>query len=274
MKVTFLNKQLRNEYCTYLSIISSIITISVLFVNIPQDIKLPLGAFVSFFLIFLYLAIWFRANNLNELSITINNSTIQIKEGDIFQEIGFKIIPFNEYFDTDVNSGIISSNTLNGKYIAKFYQNRQDLDRLILSDKHSSQFIIKEQSREFGKTKQYKLGTIIKDRDFFLLAFSRFDEHNRAYLTVDELISTLTNMWTECDIHYNGNDIVLPLLGSGLTRLQGLENISDQELLMLLLFSLKITKIKFADTTKIKIILTKERLRKIDLYEIKHRLNP
>ena len=274
MKVTFLNKQLRNEYCTYLSIISSIITISVLFVNIPQDIKLPLGAFVLFFLIFLYLAIWFRANNLNELSIIINNSTIQIKEGDIFQEIGFKIIPFNEYFDTDVNSGIISSNTLNGKYIAKFYQNRQDLDHLILSDKHSSQFIIKEQSREFGKTKQYKLGTIIKDRDFFLLAFSRFDEHNRAYLTVDELISTLTNMWTECDIHYNGNDIVLPLLGSGLTRLQGLENISDQELLMLLLFSLKITKIKFADTTKIKIILTKERLRKIDLYEIKHRLNP
>ena len=46
-------------------------------------------------------------------------------------------------------------------------------------------------------------------------------------------------MWNECDIHYGGNTVVLPLLGLGITRFRFYENITDQELLEITIGHLK-----------------------------------
>lgn len=204
---------------------------------------------------------WFHANHIRHVELSVNNSTIEISAGDVFQSEGLKIIAFNEYFDTQVDENIISSQTLNGQFIKKYAHDVESLDHLIQENQHAQECKIKvNQNRLVGKQIQYKLGTIVPMDDFFILAFSKFDNQNRAYLEMNDYTACLMNMWNECDIHYGGRSIVLPLLGSGITRFHGYENITDQELLEIILWTFKVSRIRFQYPSKAKIVLAQNSL--------------
>lgn len=222
-----------------------------------------------------YFYSWKKANDMCDIEININNTTIKISEGDIFSNNPneFKVIGFNEYFDTEVDDIIISSKTLNGKYIKQKYNDVSVLDKKIENDIHLKQNIINNVNRVSGKRTKYKLGTIFKDEDYFLVALSKFDEDNRAYLEVNEYINCLMNFWNECDVFYSGYTVVMPLLGSGITRFHGYEEITDQEILEIILWTFKVSKIKFKYPSSLKIVLTNNTLKKINLYEIKNRFD-
>ncbi|MFR5135222.1 MAG: macro domain-containing protein [Acutalibacter sp.] len=273
MKVKLWNKKLWKEYYAVLSVISVIASFVFLFIDIPDKSKLC--CLIAFFimLVIAFLVMWRRANELKKVSLKINNSTLEIETGDIFSEKGFKIIAFNEYFDTQVDDVLISKNTLNGNYITHYYSCSADLDTIIDSDAHSKECIIDTCQRNIGKTKRYKLGTIIRNGEFFLLAFTHFDKNNRAFLEINDYTACLMNMWNECDIHYGGNTVVLPLLGSGITRFHGYENITDQELLEIMIWTFKVSRIRFQYPAKAKIVLTDRCLDKISLYDVKKRFD-
>ena len=271
MKVKLFNKKLWKEYYAVLSVISVITSLIFLFIDIPA--KKKIYCFIAFLILLVvaFLLMWYRANKIKKVSLKINNSTMEIEAGNIFSEEGFKIIAFNEFFDTQVDDILISKKTLNGKYITQYYPHPADLDAIIDSDTHSAEYIIGTCKRSIGKTKQYKLGTIIKNGEFFLLAFTHFDKDNRAFLEINDYTACLINMWNECDIHYGGNTVVLPLHGSGITRFRSYENISDQELLEIIVWTFKVSRIRFQYPAKAKIVLTNECLSKINLYDIKRR---
>ena len=79
-----------------------------------------LGIIMIFIFILIYILIWRRANLLTNIIINIDGSTVNIKSGDLFEEQGFKVIPFNEYFDTQVDDKIIANSSLNGIFIKKY----------------------------------------------------------------------------------------------------------------------------------------------------------
>lgn len=58
---------------------------------------------------------------------TINGVPVKIKVGDIFDEKGLKVIPFNERFDTEVDDIIIAHNSLNGKMIDNYVKDIENL---------------------------------------------------------------------------------------------------------------------------------------------------
>lgn len=269
MKVKLFNKLLWKDFFMFLSVISVVSSLLFLFFEIPPENKLCFFIIFSFCLIVIFLIRWYRANRLNKIALKINNSIVKIEVGDIFKEEGFKIIAFNDFFDTQVDDTIIAKTTLNSKYITRFYPQISDLDAIISSDTHSVDYILCEKKRKIGKTKQYKLGTIIKNDEYFLLAFTHFDQDNRAFLNIEDYIVCLMNMWNECDILYGGNSVVLPLLGSGITRLKGCENITDQELLEIIIWTFKTRPIKFQYPSYVKIVLSNESMSEINLYEIK-----
>lgn len=271
MKVKLFDKELIHEYYKFLSAISTIASVVFLFGKIPEDMESYCFVALVVLLLIVFLALWFRANRLKRLSLKINNSVLEIEVGDIFEENDFKVIAFNEYFDTKVDDIIIRKESLNGKYILQNYPDVSVLDAIISSDAHAQKHSIENCNRNTGKATKYKLGTIIKNQDYFLLAFTHFDEDNRAYLDIDDYIGCLMNMWNECDIHYGGQTVVLPLLGSGITRFHGYENITDQELLELLIWTFKVSRIRFQYPAKVKIVLTQNCMDKINLYDIKKR---
>ena len=103
---------------------------------------------------------------------------------------------------------------------------------------------------------------------FLLTAFSHFDKENRAYLSMQDYIGCLLEFWNEIDIIYAGRTIVLPLLGSGITRFKGYENVSEQELLEIILWSFKVSRIKFRYPSKVKIVISNDKKDKISLFNI------
>jgi hypothetical protein len=226
-------------------------------------------------LITIYFGLWVRANSLKCIQLTINNSKTEVKFGDIFQEDGLKVIAFNEYFDTLVDEKIIASSSLNGKFIKEHVTDVDELNRAICENKRLlKQPLENEMENNTGRsgggnTQKYKLGSIHEYSGYLLMAFTKFDEENRAFLTMLDYISCLLNFWNEIDILYANRSIVIPLLGTGLTRLKGYETMSEQEKLEMLLWTFKVSRLKFTPPAKITIVIHESLNDRINFYKLK-----
>ena len=270
MKVSFFNQKLLKLYGNVIAILSTIISFIQIFYEIPNNFKVRIIAVIIFvfLLISIYIATFIYANKKKSVKLEVNKTTINVTIGDIFNQDGLKIIPFNEYFDTLVDDKLISSNTLNGKYLSEYVENRDELDKKISSEKRLRKLqILIDNKRENGKKIKYPLGTIYKNEDYLLLAFSRFDPDNRAFLNKEDIIKCLLNMWNEIDILYSGYSINIPLLGTGITRFHGVE-LSEQELLEILLVSFKMSGLTLTKNANINIIVYKDSIDNINFFKL------
>lgn len=274
MKVNFLDKNVRNKFWIYFSVISGILSFILLFNIIPDQYKNSLkyfgyAAFVI--LILIYLFIWYRANNLTNINIDVEGSNVNIKCGDLFSERGLKTIPFNEFFDTIVDDKIISNKSLNGIFINRFFNDKvNELDTCIIENSDSSDIIDNEFERtRGGKKVKFKLSTLFVHDDFIITAFSKFDEHNRATLTMPEYIEFLINFWDRVNRVYAQKNVSVPIFGSGITRLKEHKNIGDEDLLKIMLWTFKLSEMKFKYPAKLSIIIHEDKIDQINLFNLK-----
>jgi len=238
------------------------------FIDVDSLVRIVSFVVIASICILGYVYIFLRVNKLERLILEVNNSTLSIFFGDIFEQEEIKIIPLNEYFDTTMDEDIISPNTLHGKYIRRL-DSTKTLDHEIEKSDHLKEKILDENSsRKKGKKIRYKLGTIHKRQKYFLLAFSKFDDQNKAYLTMNEYVQCLLNMWGEIDTFYNGDTVTIPLLGSGITRMKDNTDITDQELLEIIIWTFRISKVKFTYPSQVRIIIHLDKKDKIDLFKI------
>jgi len=221
---------------------------------------------LSLFVI-IYIALWIKANFKKTRLLRINNSILKIKMGDLFNEKELKVIAFNEYFDTKVDNKIISENTLNGKFL-KTNKIKIKLLEKEISKIDKSKIIKVSKNRVSGKKNKHSLGTTILCDDYLITAFSKFDENNRAYLWMQDILSFYQTFWNEIDILYSGRSVAIPLLGSGITRFKGYDLINEQELLELLIWTFKISRMKFTHPSELTIVIHKSKFDKINLYNL------
>lgn len=269
-KVNFFDKKLVTEYLGILSAISVITSLILIFFPIKEYYRERIMWISISVLIIIYIVRWHRANKLDIVKLTINNSLLEIKIGNIFEESDLKVIAFNEYFDTVVDNELISERTLNGQYINSKIDNISALDRLIENSEHMIENIKETNvNRKEGKHTRYNLGTVFKYNDYLLTAFSKFDDKNRAYLDLQNYVDFLLKFWDEIDIVYGGSSVSIPLLGSGITRFRGYDRITNQELLELLIWSFKVSRVKFSYSSKITIVIHESQKDKINFYKLK-----
>lgn len=274
MKVDFFDKGVRNKFWVYFSVISGILSFILLFNIVPEEYKecLKYFGYLSFFtLIIIYLIIWYRANKLTSINIDIDGSNVNIKCGDLFSEDGLKTIAFNEYFDTIVDDKIISNKSLNGIFINKYFSGKiKELDDFIVEKSDELDVINNQVNRRLGgKTVQFKLSTIFVYDEFILTAFSKFDEHNKATLTMPEYIEFLINFWDRVNRVYAQKTVSVPVFGSGITRIKEHKNISDEDLLKIMLWTFKLSEMKFKHPAKLTIVIHKDKIGQINLFNIK-----
>jgi hypothetical protein len=272
MKIPFFDKRLIHTFYAVLSAISVITSVVFIFFDIDTKYKVTIGVVTLALLVLLYVGIWINSNVRQSIHLKINNSEVEVKFGDLFSEkADLKAIAFNEYFDTLVDDKIIAKASLNGIFIDRFYQGKVDeLDRVISTDTHLLEMVVGESiDRPVGKKTKYKLGTICIVNDYLITAFSHFDEYNRAYLDINDYINCLLNFWNEIDRVYAGRTVALPVFGSGITRFRGYDNISDQELLELIIWTFKVSRIKFTYPSKVKIVIYHKKREKINLLALR-----
>ena len=268
IKIPIYNKKLWGNFLKTASGISVVVTTVLAFVDFDAKVKYIIGGVFLGVLLGIFVILLIMANKMEHLTLHINNSTVNIKFANIFEQPDLKVIAFNEYFDTQVDDIVIAKKTLNGKYLLEFAQ-KEALDELIENNPHLKDRKAEPNlSREIGKKQRYKLGTICKNDDYLLVALTHFDDVNRAYLTLQQYSDCLINMWNEIDILYNGQTVSLPLLGSGITRFKDCE-VNDQELLEIILWTYRISKVKFTYPSCLNIVLDERKKDEINLYKLK-----
>lgn len=182
---------------------------------------------------------------------------------------------FNEYFDTQVDNKIISDQSLNGIFISTHLGAPvQDLDKHIENYNFSGDEFIEENSaRREGKKKKYRLGSVCVYKDFLLTAFSKFDDKNRASLTMPEYLEFMINFWDRVNSVYALKSVSAPIFGSGITRIKGHKNISDEDLLKIMLWTFRISEMRFKYPAKLTIVIHKDKIDQINLLDIKSARN-
>lgn len=274
-KVSFFDRLVFSEFKVYASSLFGFISGIVIFVDIPARQKIIYGILCIGILIICYVLIWKRANKLREISITIEESNVIIKTGDIFEQDGLKVIAFNEYFDTQVDEKIIAETSLNGIFIKKYLQCPvSELDHYI----SNYQFDIDEkkdinENRVNGKKQKFEIGTICVHDDYILTALSKFDQYNQAHLTMPEYLGFLINFWDKVNRVYAQKSVSVPIFGSGLTRIKGHKTIDEQDLLKIMLWTFRISEMRFKHPAKLTIVIHEGKIDKINLFELKKARN-
>ena len=168
------------------------------------------GVFLLFWIIISVVKA-FRADH--SITLKIKGINVKIEEGDIFESTDWKLIPFNEFFDTTVDDVVIARNSLNGKFIERL----QDIDDLNRKINEADDVPGMRKKTKAGRI-CYSLGRIIAYQDYMLLAFSHF-ENNQALLSHNDYEICLRTMWKEISRVYANRPITIPLLGGGITRI-------------------------------------------------------
>lgn len=269
-KVGFFDRSVRREASRRIAAVASVVSFLFLFVEIPSGCKVFAGVAFLVILLLIYFFIWVGSNCLKGVSIRIEGTDVDIRTGDIFEFDGLKVIPFNEYFDSIVDERLISSSTINGKFIKKFFAN----DLSVLGD-HITRFRFDSDSvveegvvRDLGKNVRYRLGSICVWNDYLLTAFSRFDSNNVATLTMPEYLEFLINFWDRVNRVYAQRSVAVPVFGSGITRIKGHRGIEDEDLLKIMLWTFRISEMRFSYPARLTIIVHPEKIDKINLLDI------
>ncbi len=221
--------------------------------NVPNDsaANIIINRLLSFIFVFILTVIIYFVYTKRRKSICIkgNKHRIIVEYGDIFEKNNCrKVITFDECFTTTVGNrpNDIKSESVCGQYLQKYPD--IDMQKLI---EDSGLKPAKGKSKYQGKVK-YESGRIVRNGEYLLTAFTKLDENGLGVLTFQEYLDSLTVLWEELDKYYAMKDVLMPILGSGITRIQG-NPLTQQELLDWIINSYKssIHKLKLPSTLHI-----------------------
>lgn len=256
-----------------MSIVLALISVLAIDSDLKSIISLILVIVISIIYIIIFIYKFKKIKKCNRITLNFDSSTINIYEGDIFdiQNNGFKIIAFNEYFDTitDDESHIIDPNSLHGKYLNKFYENNDSRDafhKKVISQLRENK-VYTNINRKKGYKEAYELGTLLVDGEYLLLSFTKFDDDNRAHIKYSEMVNAFIKMWFNIDKVKGNKKVYLPLIGSGITRFDD-GYVSNQEILIALIETFRISRVRFRHPANVNILLHNSNS-EIDLASIK-----
>lgn len=144
--------------------------------------------------------------------------TVTVCCNDIFKTEGWKVIGCDTHYDTRVDDIVISKRSLHGQFVL----GHGDIEEIKIA--------VRNEAEKLGKMPdenglfEFPLGTIIPyhssvdGQTYLLLAMTRLNSNHESHINMAEFEHMLMKMWNEIDRVYASNNIVLPLLGSGISR--------------------------------------------------------
>lgn len=186
-------------------------------------------------LVMIVYAIFLRSRQ--SVRIKGKNYNIRISYGDIFEMPSCKkVIPFDECFTTVVGSAPyqIKPTSVCGQYLTKYPIN--NIQELI----NAAQVKPERSKSKYNGQVRYESGTLVPNGDHLLMAFAKLDENGLGRMSRNEYLDCLSKFWQEISKHYNQVDVCVPVLGSGITRLDDI-SLTQQELLDMMIASYKLS---------------------------------
>lgn len=269
MRVKVFNRWIFEKFGKLAAAIATVYSVAIIYVPMNCQ-KTALWVLLS--LLFLgYVGVVLCANLKKRTTLRIRNTKVVIKQGDLFAEGGQKVIPMNEFFDVDIENGVVDPDSLHGQYIRNHAKKApQELHDDIVKGLRSKTPVVVDQQREHGGQIKYELGTIYDDKKgFYLLAYSKFDQDNRAYMKNEDIAQCYTNMWNEIDIIRGSKSIAMPVLGAGgIIRFS--KEYTPQQLVELILWSFRISGVQLSRRATLTIVVHESLINDIDFLKLSY----
>ena len=266
--------------CKYFFSILSLISLLATFINISDIYKSNNLINHIFKVIITFLVIYFLSFVCTLLYYYFKRRVIYLKYnrfkvsgtyGNILDYIGASkvnlIVPVNSCFDTKIDDSVISTNSLHGKVIKFLYDNnlvsQTELDKKIkrsLREQNISSVNIgndvKKGGKSVGNYNRYPIGSTafvdIGDVRYHFIALSIIENNKNAITSDQDYLIVLNAIVDNCFRNSNGNPIYIPLVGSGLSKLN--YNHQQQLEFMVKYFMLRRTKL----ISDVEIVIRKE----------------
>lgn len=276
-----MSRQLKDSLAIAFAIIGGIATVLTI-LGVSFSTVLPLSqvhwlvkiVIYIFIVAFVYgslvLAIWTIIGRKYKDSITfhIGRNIVTVKSGDIFKTSGWRVIPMDTTFSTVVDDKVISKNSLHGKLVLK-HGNADGIKGVVKTEAERRGF------QENNGIYRFPLGTVIpyefEEKNgqvdtYLMMAMTALDENWEAHTTMAQYEHTLMDMWKEISRVYARHDIVLPLMGSGITRFDDDQN-DPASLLRCMLCTLNTSRVHL--NSKITVVIYDDGKTNLPLYEYK-----
>ena len=191
---------------------------------------------------------------------------ITIVFDDLFKLPGCKAIPVNEFFDSKIGK-LVSLKSLHGIFLQTILGGHSLIfDSFV--DAQCKDIPHEMIERPEGKKKQYPIGTTVvithNSIKYLLFVAAKTDLSDKAFSNPAIMLEALAGFWTKSRCEHNGEKIVIPLVGGGLSGV----GLPARSLIELILISiLKATKEQELSTS-ITICLLPDLIKQVDLSEI------
>ena len=220
----------------------------------PEVLIVIINKIIVFILVFIVTSISVHLYKKYRKSVVFEKIgySIHVEYGDLFSNHdGKRVITFDECFSTDIGEKPheINPTSICGQYIKNNNIKNELIYKLI------EQFDIKAAKKKslFQSKIRYESGTLVPNGEDLLLAFAKLDKDGLGYMSYDEFIDCLRLLWKEINKYYGGNDVYIPILGSGVTRM-GNESLTQQKLLDIIIKSYSLSQYKLKLPCKLHII--------------------
>jgi hypothetical protein len=260
--------KLFNKFFVCIGIISSIV--GIVSVTSAEPLNLGLIGLICILLFSIIIAFLLSFPRINfSKNFSCPDTKITVKVGDIFTQKDHLVIGFSDTFDTEIGD-IISATSIQGQFLAQIYgNNRNRLDQeleVILKNKEYKEDI----SKKIGKNKRYNIGTTItlsgQNRKFFCCAYSEMGDNLKATSDIKKFWISLQSLWEEIRIQGEQKTVVMPTIGTGLSRISGI----SYKLPIYLIFLSFIINSRIQPITKeLVLMIGNEDMEKINLLEIR-----
>ncbi len=223
------------------------------------EINIIVNRVLTFGIVWVIAAVGYKVYLLLRKKVRIkgNNYKITVEYGDLFKTNNCKrVINFDECFSTQVGNrpADIKATSICGQYLTA--NPNLNIQSLI----SSSQLKPLNGKSKYNNKERYESGRIVPNGDDLLLAFAKLDKNGLGRLTRDEYLKCLSVLWEEIDKYYGQQDVCIPILGAGLTRIDGGSgaSIPQQELLDMMIWSYKLSSHKIKSPHKLRIICRRD----------------
>lgn len=138
------------------------------------------------------------------------------------------VVPVNRCFDTHVDNHIVSAQTVHGATFNSLYASGKYTEESLSMTigkllKNTSYESLSEEEKPEGNRRRYPVGTVVDlpgygTEHFFLWALSTFDSNLKAHTSMQEYALAVQKLIESCNEESEGFPVVLPLVGTGLSR--------------------------------------------------------
>lgn len=205
--------------------------------SVWERVGISLGVLLGAWIICFTAVAFILSHRKRFVVITANSGCkLYLQYGDLFDENEVIrtserrniIIPVNRCFDTVVDNHLVSERTLHGIAFKKLYavgryteESLNSTIQQLLSFKEYEN--IEEIDKPAGNRKRYPVGTVVDlpgngEEHFLLWALSTFDRDLKAHTSMQEYALAVQKLVEACNTESEGFPIVLPLVGTGLSR--------------------------------------------------------